>query len=62
MSKWLLRHLKNLNKSENSCCLKVPDVCIQNDRIQTTITMQQTGKKSEFTAPRNRLKPSRIWS
>ena len=30
--RWLLRHLKNLNKSENSCSLKVPDVGIQKNR------------------------------
>ena len=41
-------NLKNLNKSKNSSCLKVPDVGIQNDRIRTTITMQQTKKRSDF--------------
>ena len=33
---------------------KVPDGGIQNDRIQTTITMQQTKKRSEFVSPRKR--------
>ena len=53
-------NLKNLNKSENSSCLKVPNVGIQNDRIQTTITTQQTGKKSEFVSPRKRPKTVQI--
>ena len=46
-------NLKNLNKSENSSSLKVPDVGIQNDRIRTTITTQQTKKRSEFVSPRS---------
>ena len=30
---WVLRHLKNLDKSENLSCSKLPDVGFQNDRI-----------------------------
>ena len=52
--------LKNLNKSENSSCLKVPDVGIQNDCSQTTITTQQTKKISEFVSPRKRPKTVQI--
>ena len=49
-------NLKNLNKSENSSCLKVPDVGIQNDRTRTMITTHQTIKRSEFVGPRKRPK------
>ena len=36
--------LKNLNKSENASCSKVPDVGNQKNRNQTKITPQQSKK------------------
>ena len=41
---------------ENSSCLKVPDVGIQNDRSRTTITTQQTEKKNLSLSARENVR------
>ena len=53
-------NLKNLNRSENASCSKVPDVGIQKNHNQITITPQHSKKRSEFAGPRNRPKMVQI--
>ena len=43
----------NNNKTENSSCLKVPDVSIQNDCILSTIPENKSKKRSKVPIPRN---------